>query len=198
MATPQNNVDDEKKALRRAMRAARKTVSPVQREHAAQQLTKLVLTHWPKHHICAYVAAGSEAPTMPLLRNLWNQGRSVILPLVREEHLRWCRITQESELRSGYRDIQEPNPSAPTSDLSVHRPWLCLVPGLAFTASGQRLGQGGGFYDRALHDLRLPSQKTPLNCCIAGVAFSCQMVDQIPVEAHDQQVDRVLVVDGGH
>jgi 5,10-methenyltetrahydrofolate synthetase len=67
-------------------------------------------------------------------------------------------------------------------------PDLILVPGLAFTSSGHRLGRGGGFYDRwlAAH----PETKT------LGICFSCQMVDSLPIESHDIRVDAVFTEAG--
>lgn len=63
-------------------------------------------------------------------------------------------------------------------------PDLVLVPGLAFSAAGARLGRGGGFYDRWL--ARHPSVIT------VGVCFACQLVEHLPDEAHDLQVQCVL------
>jgi 5-formyltetrahydrofolate cyclo-ligase len=66
---------------------------------------------------------------------------------------------------------------------------LFLVPGLAFTAAGARLGRGGGYYDRLLPLRRAAS--TAL-----GVCFALQIVAAIPREPHDQVVDAVVTEDG--
>ncbi len=60
-----------------------------------------------------------------------------------------------------------------------------IVPGLAFTLAGDRLGQGGGWYDRYLAGLR-PEAIT------IGVAFAPQIVDSLPVEPHDIRLDKVI------
>jgi len=67
-------------------------------------------------------------------------------------------------------------------------PDLVLVPGLGFDANGFRLGRGGGFYDRWLE--ANPGVKT------IGLCFACQLVEKIPVEEHDAQVDAVLTEEG--
>jgi 5-formyltetrahydrofolate cyclo-ligase len=66
---------------------------------------------------------------------------------------------------------------------------LILVPGLAFTRDGQRLGRGGGYYDRYL--AALPSGAVKL-----GVCFQCQLLDSLPLEAHDQRVHAVVTENG--
>jgi len=58
-----------------------------------------------------------------------------------------------------------------------------LIPGRAFDKSGNRLGRGGGYYDRILRDVK---------CLKIGVAFNCQLFDSIPVEPHDQKVDIII------
>ena len=70
--------------------------------------------------------------------------------------------------------------------------WI-LVPGLAFTSDGWRLGRGGGFYDRYLASL-------PPGAMKLGVCFQCQLVASIPLEAHDQRLDAIVTENGfeGH
>jgi 5-formyltetrahydrofolate cyclo-ligase len=66
---------------------------------------------------------------------------------------------------------------------------VVVVPGVAFTRDGHRLGQGGGWYDRFL-------ARTGGGCTTVGVCFAEQVVDTLPVEAHDVPVD-VVVTDQG-
>jgi 5-formyltetrahydrofolate cyclo-ligase len=65
-------------------------------------------------------------------------------------------------------------------------PELVLVPGLAFTRDGHRLGRGGGFYDRLLAGRANEAVKI-------GVCFSLQLVESLPVERHDVLTDLVVV-----
>ena len=60
---------------------------------------------------------------------------------------------------------------------------IVIVPGLAFTRDGRRLGQGGGFYDRFLAQL-------PADCTTIGVGFAEQLLDDLPVEPHDRILSR--------
>jgi 5-formyltetrahydrofolate cyclo-ligase len=64
-------------------------------------------------------------------------------------------------------------------------PDVIVVPGLAFTSDGHRLGQGGGWYDRFLPGRRL-------DCTTIGVGFSTQLVDEVPTDVHDVVLDTVI------
>lgn len=79
--------------------------------------------------------------------------------------------------------------AVPESDIDPTWPDLVVVPGLAFTASGDRLGQGGGWYDRFLAGTRP-------DCTTVGVCFAEQVLDALPVEPHDVVIDHV-VTDAG-
>ena len=89
----------------------------------------------------------------------------------------WCRAAGKRVL------VPESNPSAepPDDPESID---VMIVPGLAFTAAGDRLGQGGGWYDRVLSAVRD-------DCLTIGVCFAEQLVDEIPTEPHDVRLDRV-------
>jgi 5-formyltetrahydrofolate cyclo-ligase len=78
-------------------------------------------------------------------------------------------------------DIREPPPSLPQANaLEAY-----VVPGLGFTREGDRLGYGRGFYDRVL---------ASRGAAIAvGFAFSCQLLDRLPIESHDQKVDAIVI-----
>jgi 5-formyltetrahydrofolate cyclo-ligase len=88
-----------------------------------------------------------------------------------------------------------PDPALPGSSLSDPSwpdpswPDVVIVPGLAFTARGDRLGQGGGWYDRFLAGVRP-------GCRTIGVGFVEQIVDALPVEVHDIRLDHVVTESG--
>jgi 5-formyltetrahydrofolate cyclo-ligase len=70
-------------------------------------------------------------------------------------------------------------------------PAVLIVPMLAFDARGYRLGYGGGFYDRTLEGLR--ARRPTL---AVGFAFAAQEVDEVPIDAYDQQLDVVVTEEG--
>jgi 5-formyltetrahydrofolate cyclo-ligase len=75
--------------------------------------------------------------------------------------------------------------SVPEDGVDAHWPDAVIVPGLAFTRAGDRLGQGGGWYDRFLSAVRS-------DCVSIGVCFAEQLVDALPLEPHDVAVDHVV------
>ena len=79
--------------------------------------------------------------------------------------------------------------AVPEADVEPTWPDLVIVPGLAFTAAGDRLGQGAGWYDRFLSAVRP-------DCVSIGVCFAEQLVDALPVEAHDVIMDHVVTDQG--
>ncbi len=74
----------------------------------------------------------------------------------------------------------------PEEDVEPSWPDVIVVPGVAFTAHGDRLGQGGGWYDRFLPGIRH-------DCVTVGVAFAEQIVAWLPIEPHDVRIDHVVV-----
>jgi 5-formyltetrahydrofolate cyclo-ligase len=96
--------------------------------------------------------------------------------------LEWCRSVGKTVIVPGH-DPTGPPPVAPSV------PDVVIVPGLAFTASGARLGLGAGWYDRFLPDVRA-------DCTTIGVCYATQLVDEIPVEPHDIRLDLVVTDEG--
>jgi 5-formyltetrahydrofolate cyclo-ligase len=88
------------------------------------------------------------------------------------------------QLSLGAFKILEPDHGVKTTHLD-----FIICPGVAFTREGHRLGQGAGFYDRAIP--RFPNTK------IIGVGFSCQVADQLPIDKHDCLMDQVIIARTG-
>lgn len=131
-----------------------------------------------------YHATGAEAPTAAYARWFFENGRSLALPwfadrsapmLFRVWHNPWI----DDELEIGPFGILQPRPDSPEAD-----PDLAFVPLLAFTARAERLGQGGGHYDRWL----AANPHTPA----IGLAWDCQLVDALPLESHDCKLHAVV------
>jgi 5-formyltetrahydrofolate cyclo-ligase len=128
----------------------------------------------------------SEWDAMPLLAAAFAQGKAVAVPRV-EPATRMLELHAirdvARDVGPGYRGIPEPHASMPRVDPG-QVDWV-LVPGVAFDATGHRLGYGGGFYDRLLPLLPATAQR------IAG-AFDLQVVEHVPAAVHDLRVHAIV------
>lgn len=152
-----------------------------------------LLRHWSSTGIKAgvvalYLPLQSEIDTEPLMHALRDHGHQLALPCIkRKAHpLQFRRYTPGDKLRGGAFGTKEPQREAELVD-----PDIILLPMLAFTPIGYRLGYGGGFYDRTLHALRA---KKEIFAC--GLAFAAQEVPVLPTDEYDQKLDGVLTEAG--
>ncbi len=126
----------------------------------------------------------SELDVRPLLSALSEFGFEISLPCCSEKSqpLIFREWAPGDKLQLGPFQVQEPHKEKKKST-----PTLVLVPLLAFTPEGQRLGYGGGYYDRTLAELR--SLGDVFAC---GVAYAGQEVSHLPTDEHDQRLDGIL------
>lgn len=127
--------------------------------------------------VMAFVGMRSEPDTDPLFARLAAEGRRLVLPRVEEGRL--AVVSADGPMAASRFGVLEPQ--GPALDASVVG--FVVVPGLAFTADGRRLGYGAGFYDRFLPTVEAPN---------AGVCFAEQLLDDLPTEPHDVRVQRVV------
>lgn len=187
MPTPaQPPVAVTKAALRDQLLAARRRRSPADSVLAAEAIAEHVLA-WEvvrrSATVAAYVSVGREPGTGPLLDALRAAGKRVLLPVLRADNdLDWCLF--DGSLTPASRGLLEP--SGPRLGLeAIAEAEVVLVPGLAASADGDRLGRGGGSYDRALARLG------------AGVPVAVLLHDDetgldVPTEPHDRRVTHVV------
>ena len=125
----------------------------------------------------SYAALSEELDLGLLHKQLWDSQGVVLLPrVIGPGQLAWHPISGHHQLQPGSFGISEPDPRL-TTGIALPPATVVFVPGLAFTADGRRLGQGGGFYDRLL------AERPDL--CAIGVGFGVQLLDDLPCEAHD-------------
>jgi 5-formyltetrahydrofolate cyclo-ligase len=133
--------------------------------------------------ILLYHSLPDEVNTHNLIRTLYAQGKTIILPTVSGEDLTLHIYEGESSLATGTSyGIQESTGPLFTDYASID---LALIPGMAFTLMGDRLGRGKGHYDHLL---------PRLSCPFIGLAFPFQIVPHIPTEKHDIRMTDVVTV----
>ncbi len=140
--------------------------------------------------VLLYVSFRSEVGTFNLIEHALKQGKQVAVPKVFREarRLRLYRITSMDELVEGYHGIYEPPVNA-GRELDTGSIDVIAVPGVAFDASGCRVGYGGGYYDRLL-------KTVPLKTTRVALAYKTQMMESVPIEPHDQRVNKIVTENG--
>lgn len=150
------------------------------------------IRNWPGSEPSAVIAGywpiGTEVDVKPLLHML-AENHEIVLPVTSRDRLRlsFRRWTPESKMEKGPFGTRHPvGQSGDGTDPLT--PDIVLVPLLAFTRSGDRLGYGGGYYDATLAALKMekPSLRT------VGIAYSGQAVSTIPTEDTDVSLDHIL------
>ncbi len=132
--------------------------------------------------VLVYAAVGSEVKTDLLIDKLLQIGKNVGLPRCFENGImKFYSVNSRSQLIIDKFDIPAPNSDCPLIDLTENT--VCIVPGLAFTENGARLGYGGGFYDR--FNAANPEIYT------IGLTLEELLVDELPVLPHDMTVNSV-------
>ena len=134
--------------------------------------------------ILCFVSFGTEVQTHQFIRDALNEGKRILVPYIpsKKEGMKTSELKDFAELEPGYFNIL--TPKAQFLRITEEEPDLVIVPGVAFSKNGYRIGYGGGFYDRYLAD--------KLNAARIGIAFQVQMVDEVPVDVHDIPVEKLI------
>jgi 5-formyltetrahydrofolate cyclo-ligase len=178
---------EAKAKIRETVRQRLKSVTDETRKNLSQQLIGMLKPReaWQKAQIVlGYLPIKGELDVFPCLEAAWAAGKEVALPRFLPETRTYCAAIAPRDKKTlvlGAFGILEPGQSArciPLNQLD-----FVLVPGLAFDASGKRLGRGKGFYDRLLAEV---------NGVKCGVALDEQIVQTLPTEPHDIAMNFIL------
>lgn len=171
-----------KKALRKHFREQRRSLSDQQRMQKSEAIVRRVQS-LPElaaaKTLLVYVSTENEVNSHGLIADALRGGIEVLVPAMVDGAMRWSRLHRFADLdlaigepAAGKRDLQDPAPNAPV-----------IVPGVAFDRTGNRLGQGGGDFDRFLASHRGVK---------VGIAFDVQIADDLPTEPHDVAMDYLV------
>ena len=177
-------VKEQKAALRTRLLTARAALPQEQRTAAGRAIRDALLER-PEVQmagtIAAYYSVGAEPDTRGLLFALWKRGSYVLLPLLRPAgDLDWASYEGPDSLVPGPRGLLEPG-EPPRGPGAGARADGVLAPALAVDRAGNRLGRGGGSYDRAL------ARVGPMVPLIA-LLYDAELLDRVPAEPHDVKV----------
>jgi 5-formyltetrahydrofolate cyclo-ligase len=133
-----------------------------------------------------YFAFGSEVTTELIIGRAKTLDKKIALPRVEEDKITFYELSSTKSLIKGKFGILEPPPYGHLSEID-----LLIVPGIAFDKKGNRLGYGKGFYDRLL----LSGKRTTFSI---GLAYSFQLVENLPYDLYDKRLDAIASEDGIH
>jgi 5,10-methenyltetrahydrofolate synthetase len=184
----------DKALLRRSVLARRDGTDAVDRAESSRRITDQLLK-LPSFDLAAtvlaYLSFGSEFDTSAFVATILAQGKRLVLPRVNKK-LRGLELFSVTDLTRdvvpGVWGIREPNPDR-CKPAAAGQIGLILAPGVAFTSHCERLGYGGGFYDRLLSEW---SGRRPT---VVAAAFKLQIVDALPIDPTDIPVDLVVTED---
>ncbi len=137
-------------------------------------------------HVALFANLNNEIGTRQLDFYMMKSNINRYLPIMKKNIYSLGKIPDHKNcqnLDKGYLNI--PNPPEHTLNINFSDVDILIIPGLAFDIYGNRLGRGKGYYDRSMKDIKLKNKKL----IKLGLAFDCQIVDFIPTNAYDQNVD---------
>ena len=178
--------------LRQQIRKTRANLTALQQQQAEDSITQQALALIEERnaqHIALYISFDGEISTDKLIKILWAQGKQVYLPVLHPfnpNHLLFLRYLPDTQMLKNKFGIWEPKLNVqnvlPLDELDI-----LFTPLVAFDKQGNRLGMGGGFYDRTLQNWQNTS------FIPVGLAHQCQQVEQLPTEAWDVPLHQILV-----
>ncbi len=170
------------------MLALRRALPPDEAQRRSAAITKVLLqipaVQQAPAILCYVSSKDNEVDTLSFIRLLLDEQRMVLVPLMQPgNELCWSRLRSLEDLRPARFGILEPLPESCTF-LDPPRNSVCIVPGIAFSSDGYRIGYGGGCFDRFLSVFN--------GIYSIGLSYDVQMNAVWPIDPMDIPVDLVL------
>jgi 5-formyltetrahydrofolate cyclo-ligase len=182
----------QRRKIRTEYRKKRQALSAQQQSNAAKKLLATFLSSTilaQAKTIACYLANDAEIDPIAIIDYCWQQGKCVLLPVLHpfsNGHLLFVEYHPNSATRKNIYGIDEPIVTS-TNIHTLDTIELILTPLVAFDAEGNRLGMGGGYYDRTLAPIRRDSLPTQL----VGLAHTCQQTDKLLADSWDIPLDGI-------
>ena len=185
------NQSADRRQLRLQYLAARAQLPPTARAAQSREIVDSVMglaVFQETACVFIYCSYQSEVETWELIRRCLAAGKTVSVPLTEPKDSRMSAVVVTDPARDlipGYRGILEPNPAASLRLQSPSQIEAAIIPGAVFDRAGNRLGYGGGYYDRFLSGAAVQALRI-------GLAFSIQVADCLPALPHDAAMDWLI------
>jgi len=190
---------DKRKQIRQHMREQRRALSETDRHYCALQLTTQLLQSRlfsNSQHIALYLASDGEINPWGLIEAAWQRGKQCYLPVLGlrpGKRLWFIPYQPETKLVDNRFGIPEPVHARRLRQQKPQRLDLILMPLVAFDQNGNRLGMGGGFYDRTLSFLNY--RRCWRKPRLIGLAYEFQRVEELPYQSWDVPLDAIVTED---
>lgn len=178
----------DKTSLRKEILAIRDSIPSVVRNAKVRAIGErlfLLPEFLSAKTIFFFASFRSEVNTLGMIQRALDDGRRVVLPRVEGRNLGLYAVRSLAELVPGYMKIPEPSVLTDDRKITISDVDLIIAPGAAFDEAGNRIGYGGGFYDRLLSSLGR-------NIPVVAVCYEEQMVPAVPAEPHDIQIWTII------
>ena len=189
---PTSDAHGEKARLRREIRAKRLALPPAKADAAANRavhrLWSLPILSRARS-LALYLPIGGELDCTPLAAQAWRRGRTTFLPVLSGKTLRFAPFGADSQLQRNRFGILEPASSV-RHWVSARQLDVIVAPLVAFDEHANRLGMGGGYYDRTLAFLMQRSSRRRPH--FVALAFEIQKIATLPADAWDVRLDAVV------
>ena len=186
------NIQQQRQQIRSQIRKTRANLTALQQQQAEQSITQQALNLIEQRHaqnIALYFSFDGEISTTSLINALLAQHKNVYLPVLHpfvKGHLLFLRYLPDTPMVKNQFGIWEPKLNV-QNVLPLNELDILFTPLVAFDKQGNRLGMGGGFYDRTLQNWQ---QKSFIP---VGLAHQCQQVERLPIEHWDVPLFDILV-----
>ncbi|MEI8707475.1 5-formyltetrahydrofolate cyclo-ligase [Pseudoalteromonas sp. B62] len=193
-------MNNNRAQIRKSIREIRNNLSKNQQNLAAQSLYMNFIQYLKSkktnktEHIAIYLSNDGELDTSLLIKELWNLNHHIYLPVIHPfngTNLLFQRYEKNSPMKANRYGIFEPKLNCSQICPLAALDYL-LMPLVAFDKQGNRLGMGGGFYDRTLARLHEQNWQKPQ---LIGLAHECQKVDVLPIESWDVPLKTIITPD---
>jgi 5-formyltetrahydrofolate cyclo-ligase len=175
---------NEKASRRRLALAARRSLTEAERDELSLSIAYHVAASRQWHraqYIASYLPAADEVNSWPLTERAWRMRKRIYVPVLgRGSHMRFAELSRTSRLVRNRYGLLEPDCG---TQIETRRLDLVLTPLVAFDDRGNRIGMGGGYYDRAFAFLNHRDRyRRPK---LIGLAFTCQRTDDLSASRWD-------------
>jgi len=185
-----------KKELRNEILKKRDVLTKEEHREKSDVIARRVMTHSAfadANVVLLFASFRNEVDTTKIFKSAITSGKAVYYPKVLGKEMEFYHVESEDDFEEGRWGIREPKVEEERKFAPKQGDQICVVmPGAVFDKTGNRIGYGGGYYDKFL------KESETLNLFKMGIGFSCQIVDvdDFPKEEHDVTLDMLVTEEG--